>query len=182
MGLLFQPLTRVAVSPNNFIFRMKSILVFLVTILWIGMIQCQTLEEEDHLIEDRGKIDPNEVLKKLNKKLKQMKFGSRALQKNLNKIKSMAKDLADLEKKVGTIMKNTEDNKNSIKKNEDSIKDNEKSTKDNEKSIKDNADNIEKLEMNVAELDKTCNPTPKRKYLMFGGFDHVTTSSSVVTD
>merc|ERR1712227_1198709 len=143
MGLLFQPLTRVAVSPNNFIFRMKSILVFLVTILWIGMIQCQTLEEEDQLIEDRGKIDPNEVLKKLNKKLKQMKFGSRALQKNLNKIKSMAKDLADLEKKVGTIMKNTEDNKNSIK--------------NNEKSIKDNADNIEKLEMNVAELDKTCN-------------------------
>jgi len=161
---------------------MKYILVFLVVVitLWIGMIQCQSLEEDDQLIEERGKTDKDEILMKLNKKLKKMGFGSRALQKNLKKIDSMAKDLAALGKKIGGIMKDTEENTKSIKDNEKSINDNEKSTKNNEKSIKDNADEIKKLEMDVTKLNETCNPTPtpKRKYLMFGGFDH----DDVVTD
>ena len=78
-----------------------------------------------------------------------MKFGSRALQKNLRKIDSMAKDLAALGNKIGGIMKDTEDNTKSIKDNEKSIKVNEKSTKNNEKSIKDNTDEIKKLEVHT---------------------------------
>merc|ERR1711962_1039455 len=86
---------------KNINFEMKSIVVLLVVVitLWIGMIQCQSLEEDDQLIEERGKTDKDEILMKLNKKLKKMGFGSRALQKNLKKIDSMAKDLAALGKK-----------------------------------------------------------------------------------
>ena len=40
--------------------------------LWIGMIQCQSLKDEDQLIEERGKEKPDDVLKKLNKKLKKV--------------------------------------------------------------------------------------------------------------
>ena len=40
--------------------------------LWIGMIQCQSLKDEDQLIEERGETDKDEILKKLNKKLKQV--------------------------------------------------------------------------------------------------------------
>merc|ERR1711962_196361 len=131
MGLLYQPSTRAVVSPKNINFEMKSFVVLLVVVitLWIGMIQCQSLEEDDQLIEERGKTDKDEILMKLNKKLKKMGFGSRALQKNLKKIDSMAKDLVALGRKIGGIMKDTEDNTKSIKDNEKSINDNEKSTK-----------------------------------------------------
>merc|ERR1712183_852691 len=98
MGLLYRPSTRAVVSPKNINFEMKSIVVLLVVVitLWIGMIQCQSLKDEDQLIEERGKENKDEILMKLNKKLKKMGFGSRPLQKRLRKIDSMAKDLAAL--------------------------------------------------------------------------------------
>merc|ERR1711872_205660 len=108
MGLLYQPSTRAVVCPKNINFEMKSIVVILVVVitLWIGMIQCQKLKDEGQVIEERGKENKDEILMKLNKKLKKLDLGS--LQKNLRKIDSMAKNLADLRKKIGELMEDTE--------------------------------------------------------------------------